>query len=126
MIAEFDVGQDKPNITITKQVGCGQIFCIFVEHNNGNFDHLLIRGSIAKKTPCAESWLWGVSRLLTYSLRRAFKESGDSMEIGIIKQLFFHECSVLSLKTEKSCISAIGRAVQDYIRRKNETVKKES
>lgn len=115
-IDDYAIGINKPSKTIVKQVGCGKIYCIFVEHHNGNFDKMLIRGSMSRNTNCGDSWLWGLGSLLTFSLRRAMKEEGDSVERGIVRQLFHHTCSIGSIKTERSCISAIGKAVETYIK----------
>ena len=115
---DHNIGIDKPSKTYQKKVGCGSLYVIFNEHYNGNFDHLIIRGSMSKRTDCGDSWIFGIAKLLTYALRRAFKEDDDSRERGIVRQLIAHTCSKCSLKTELSCISAIGRAIDDYLKLK--------
>ena len=80
---------------------------------------------MSKDTPCGESWLWGISKLLTYALRRAFEEEGGTVEEAIMKQLLFHSCNRYNPATEKSCISAIGRALGDYLKLRNKRDEKE-
>lgn len=121
----YDIGVDKPTNTYTKKVGCGSIYIQFLEHKNGSFDRILVRGSMAKTSDCGESWLWGIANLLTFSLRRAFKEDDSSREKGIVRQLIGHTCNVCSVATEVSCMSAIGFAVKAYIKRKEDEVKQE-
>lgn len=108
----------KPTFTYIKNVGCGKIYVMFVEHLNGSFDYMLIRGDVSRSTDCGESWYGGVSRLLTFSLRRAFKEEGNTIENGITKQLIGNRCNKYIPGKEHSCISAIGACIHEYIKRR--------
>jgi len=106
----------RPSKTITKKVGCGSIYCTFIQLQDGKFHQLLISGSMSKDTPCGDSWFWGLGKLLTYALRRSLKEGSDITEDAIVKQLKHHQCNKFVAGREKSCISAIGMAIKDYIK----------
>jgi len=113
------------NITFSKKVGCGSIYCIFVEDEN-TFHRVFIRGDMARETPCGEIWLNTVARLLTYSLRRGLWE--DTVKDGIIKQLMYksEKCQGYVPNKEKitSCADAIGRCVLEYAKSRGWIVEK--
>jgi hypothetical protein len=122
-----DIGVDRPSKTIQKSVGCGHIYCTFIEHKNGNFYKLLIDGTMTKESPCGSSWLNSIARILTYAIRRSTEEDNKdnkkdfkttSLYHGVIKQLVGHNCNVRSRVTETSCAGAIASAIKDYVRSK--------
>ena len=103
-------------ITIHKQVGCGSVYCMFLE-DEGAFHKLTIRGDMARQTPCMTSWFDPVSRLLTFALRRALWEG--TAEKGILKHLIneHDKCSAYVPNEHhiSSCADAIGKAVKQYL-----------
>jgi len=117
--------KDYNTLTFYKKVGCGSIYCIFME-DEGVFYRLVIRGDMTKETPCGEVWFNSISRILTYALRRGLWE--DTAEDGIVKQL----CQ----KTDKCygyvpneehilhCADAIGRCVNEYVKARGFTIAK--
>lgn len=100
--------------TIHKTVGCGSIYCLFLERE-GAFHKMFIRGDCVKETPCGESWFSSIAKLLTYALRRSIWE-GNTKE-AIVKQLLGHRCNMATPNKEHivSCPDAIARAVLQYM-----------
>ncbi len=98
-----------------RKVGCGAIYCIFVE-DEGAFYNLIIKGDNAKETPCGESWLNAMGRILTYALRRSIWE-GDTQR-AIVKQLLNNRCNMAAANKDHivSCPDAIGRMVLEYLK----------
>ena len=114
---------DRPSIMITKKIPCGSVYCNFVENKtDGKFHKLLVFCDMARETPCGDSWIWAIARILTYSLRRAFRE--DNAEDAVSKQLFNHRCNKYVPGKERSCPDAISKAVKDYIKIKEKEAKK--
>ena len=109
--------KDYNTITIRKNVGCGSIYCLFLEEEDGEFSRLMIRGDMAKECPCGESWMNSMATLLTFALRRSLWEG--TTERGIIKHLMFQTCpSVIPNKEHiVSCSDAVGRCVLEYLKR---------
>lgn len=105
--------KDYESLTITKEVGCGNVYLIFTEDEH-LFHKLFIRGDMAKECPCGESFLNAIAKLLTYALRRSFEE--ENVKEAIIKQLLGHRCSMIIPNKEHivSCSDAIAKAVLEY------------
>lgn len=103
------------SITIHRKIGCGNIYCIFVE-NDGDFMYLIIKGDNAKEAPCGEVWFSAMGRILTYALRRSIYE-GDSKR-AIVKQLLNNRCNMIIPNAEHivSCPDAIGKMVLEYLK----------
>lgn len=106
----FDTYQ---SITINKKVPCGNIYCIFDESEN-TFHRLTIKGEMAKNSPCGESWLNAIAKLITFSMRRGIWEG--NVKRGIIKQLLGQRCPSYIPNREHilSCSDAIARCVLEY------------
>jgi thiazole synthase ThiGH ThiG subunit len=113
--------KDYLTYTIKKRVGCGAVYCLFME-DEGAFYKLFVKGNNAKETPCGEAMLNTLAKILTFALRRGFWEG--SIDRGILKQLKNERCNMAVPNKEGvvSCADAIGKAVSDYIqiRAKNE------
>ena len=106
--------KDYKTTTISKKVGCGRIFCLFLE-DDGVFYKLFIKGNHAKETACGESWFCAIAKLITYSMRRSIWE-GNTKE-GIIKQLLGQRCSMAIADPKEhvvSCSDAISKCVLKY------------
>ena len=105
--------KDYDTITIQKKVGCGNLYVLFLE-NEGAFHRVFVKGNMAKTSPCGESWLSAIARLVTYSLRRSIWEG--TTKRAIIKQLMYERCPAAIPNKEHivSCSDAIGRAVLQY------------
>ena len=105
--------KDYPTITIHKKVGCGSIYCLFLEDED-IFHKLLIRGDMAKTAECGEAWLNSIAKLLTFALRRSLWE-GNTKE-GVVKQLLGQRCpnAIANKEHIVSCPDAIARAVLEY------------
>ena len=103
------------SLTLSRKVGCGQIYCIFNE-DEGAFDNLIIKGDNAKEIPCGEAWMNTMAKILTYALRRSVWE-GDTKR-AIVKQLLNHRCNNVFPNKEHivSCPDAIGRMVLEYLK----------
>ena len=108
--------KDYLSITISRQVPCGRIDCIFTEDEHV-FHKLKIKADLhlAKQCPCGESWLNSIAKLITYAMRRSIWE-GNTKE-GIIKQLLGQRCSLAIVDPKEhilSCSDAIARCVLEY------------
>ncbi len=112
------IGIEKPSLTYCRRVGCGNLFIIFIEHHNDNFNKLLIRGDMSKETPCGNSWFWGLAKILTFAIRRALSEGNDTMERALIKHMLNHRCNAAYVGTDLSCLDAIAKAVKEYLKEK--------
>ena len=110
-----NVGIDRPSVTIRKKVGCGKIYCVFVEHKNGKFYKLHITGDMTRNTPCGNSW-FEIGKILTFCMRRGFEE--NNLYDAIINHLKYVNCDKASVATEKSCISAIAACMEEYAKTK--------
>jgi hypothetical protein len=113
--------RDYSTITMTRKVGCGAVYCLFIEED-GAFHKLFIRGDNAKETPCGESWLNSLAAILTYALRRSVWE-GTSKK-AIVKHLLNHRCNnpTRNWQTKEeslSCSHAIGIMVLEYLKARN-------
>lgn len=103
-----------PALTISKEVPCGHIYCIFNEKDD-TFHKLTIKGDMSRECPCGDSWLAAISRILTYAMRRGIDE--DNIKEGIIQQLLGHRCPVfVNIKEEKifSCVDGIAKVMLEY------------
>jgi len=100
-------------ITMTRKVGCGNIYCIFNE-KEGEFYNLIIKGDNAKEAPCGESWLNAMAAVLTYALR--YSISAGHSKRAIVKHLLNHRCQVVVPNEDHivSCSDAIGKMVLEY------------
>jgi hypothetical protein len=107
------------SITMSRKVGCGNIYCIFSE-SDGEFYNLIIKGDNAREADCGESWLNAMAAILTYALRRSIPE-GHSYR-AIIKHLENHRCqkSVPNAEHIVSCSDAIGKMVLEYVKAREE------
>lgn len=103
------------SLTMFRKVGCGNVYCIFSE-NDGEFYNLIIKGDMARNTPCGESWLSAIASVLTYALRKSLWEG--TAQKAIIKHLLNHRCNmaVPNIDHITSCSDAIGRMVLEYIK----------
>ena len=117
------IGIEKPSLTYCRKVGCGNLFIIFIEHHNGNFHKLLLRGDMSKETPCGESWFWGLARILTFAIRRALSEGEDALEQALVKHMMNQRCNMCFVGTDLSCMDAIAKAVREYIKSKRKEKK---
>ena len=104
----------KPTFTYSKKVGCGNIYILFIEHNNTNFHKVIIRGAMSRHTSCGNSWFGGMAGILTYSLRRGFIE--HNVERGLIEQLKHHRCGEMHVGSALSCADAISWALNEYLK----------
>ena len=109
---EFD------SITMSRKVGCGNIYAIFVE-DEGEFHNLILKGDMCREAPCGESWFSALGRILTYALRRSIWE-GQTQK-AIVKQLLNNRCNVTIPNQEHivSCSDAIGKMVLEYLKARN-------
>lgn len=111
--------KDYKTISISKKVGCGEIYCLFLE-DEGAFHKLTIRGDMARQTPCMTSWFDPMGRLITFSLRRGIWEG--TVEKGILKHLINENdkcsCYVPNKDHISSCADAIGKALRQYLKLK--------
>jgi len=108
--------KDYNSITISRQVPCGRIDCIFTEDEHV-FHKLKIKPDLvlAEKCHCGESWLSSIAKIITYAMRRSIWE-GNTKE-GIIKQLTSQRCPLAIVNKEHnitSCADAIARCVLEY------------
>lgn len=104
------------SITIAQKVGsCGTIYCIFVEGGEGEFKKLFIKGAMGKNTPCGESWLEPIAKILTFALRRSLFEG--TVDRGIIRQLKGVRCNNISPNKDHiiSCSDAIASILVKYL-----------
>ena len=103
------------SMTMHRKVGCGNIYCIFVEDENA-FHRLIIKGDNAKEAPCGESWLNAMASILTYALRQSLWEG--TTQRAVVKHLLNHRCQMAVPNQEHivSCSDAIGRCVLEYIK----------
>lgn len=113
---DFDLFRIETNesITIRKRICQGHLYCIF-EQEDGVFKKLHIKGS-TKATPCGESWIEPVSKVITFALRRALWEGTE--ETGIIKHLLGHRCNECAVNGDRttSCTDAIAKCVSEYLK----------
>ena len=118
----------RPSITFSRKVACGHIYATFAEFDNGTFHKLLLSGDMTKEAPCGSSVLWSFQKVLTFALRRAFKEGGDTLDIGLIKHLQYHQCNRFHVGVDKSCSDAVAKLVQQYLSyvKKRETTETET
>lgn len=105
----------RPSITFSRKVACGHIYATFAEFDNGTFHKLLLSGDMTKEAPCGSSVLWSFQKVLTFALRRAFKEGGDTLDIGLIKHLQHHQCNRFHVGVDKSCSDAVSKLVKQYL-----------
>jgi len=100
-------------ITLTKEVPCGAIYCLFLEEDD-SFNRLFIKGDMAKTCPCGESWFNAIAKLITYAMRRSIIE--ENTKEGIIKQLLYQRCPSYRANKEhiQSCSDGIARCVLEY------------
>jgi len=105
--------KDYETVTITKMVGCGHIYCLFLEEED-TFHKLFIKGDMTKDTLCGESWFNSIAKLLTFALRRSSWEGNTKR--GIVKQLLNQRCpnAIVNKDRTVSCADAIARAVLEY------------
>ena len=106
------------SITMSRQVGCGNVYVIFVEED-GAFNRCFIKGDNAKESPCGESWMNAMASILTFSLRKSIWE-GNTQK-AIVKHLLNHRCNMATPNQEHivSCSDAIGRCVLEYLKARN-------
>lgn len=109
------------SITMFRKVGCGSIYCIFNEQE-GEFYNLIIKGDMARDTPCGESFMSAIASVLTFALRRSIWE-GNAQK-AIIKHLLNHRCNnpIRDWQTKEvvsSCSHAIGIMVLEYLKARN-------
>jgi hypothetical protein len=122
-----NIGTDKPSKTIVKRVGCGNLYITIREHYNGHFDRLIIKGSMTRHNDCGASNNEALAKICTFAIRRALEEDSKNHQKrftdtvlwkGIIKQIIDIGCNKYSRATEKSCSSAIGYVIKDYVKTK--------
>jgi hypothetical protein len=103
------------SITMTRKVGCGNIYCIFNE-DSGEFYSLIIKGDNSRETACGESWFNSLSAILTYALRRSLWEG--TTQKALVKHLINHRCQKVVPSEEHivSCSDAIGKMVLEYLK----------
>lgn len=103
---------------MSKKVGCGNLYVIFVEED-GAFNRLFIKGDNAKEAPCGESWMNAMASILTYALRHSVWE-GNTQK-AVVKHLLNHRCNMVVPNEDHivSCSDAIGRCVLEYLKARN-------
>lgn len=112
---DFPIKQVNKSITIRKRICQGHLYCIFEQGKDGEFKKLHIKGS-TKATPCGESWIDPMSKIITFALRRALWEG--SAQQGILKHLFGHRCNECAVNADRttSCTDAIAKSVDEYLK----------
>lgn len=107
---------DFHSTTYSKRICKGHIYCTFVEGSQGEFNRLILKGNMAKETPCGESWLEPLARLITFSLRRAIWEG--TVDKGILKHLAHHRCNNMPPNKDKvcSCTDAVEKCIREYLK----------
>ena len=106
------------DITMSRKVGYGNIYCIFVE-DEGAFHKLFIKGDSAREATCGESWMSSIAALLTFALRRTVWKG--TTQKAIVKHLLHHRCNnpIKNWETKEemlSCSHAIGIMVLEYLK----------
>jgi len=106
------------SITMSKKVGCGNLYVIFVEEE-GAFNRMFIKGDNAKESMCGESWMNSMASILTYALRHSVWEGNTKK--AVVKHLLNHRCAMATANEEHivSCSDAIGRCVLEYLKARN-------
>lgn len=118
------------NITIMKNVGCGELSCVF-EEDEGAFHRLriVLRGEkkfivcpdckkeiIGEYKHCEEIWFDVASKIITFGLRRGIWEG--TFEQGLLKHLLnkTFKCKRYTPNKDNicSCPDAIGESVSKY------------
>jgi hypothetical protein len=107
--------KDFDAITLYRKVGCGNLYVI-INEEEGAFVSLVIKGDLARETPCGESWFNALGAILTYALRRSVWEG--TTKRAIIKHLCGHRCNTVIPNKDHilSCSDAIGQCVLEYIK----------
>lgn len=118
MLYEFTSGgflDYKPSITISRRICKGHIYCTFVEGSQGEFHRMFLKGNMARETPCGESWLEPLAKILTFSIRRAVWEG--TIHKGIIKHLQGQRCNSMPPNKDHvcSCTDAIAKCLEEYL-----------